>query len=90
MSRTIQIRNVPDDVHEKLKARAARQGRSLSAMLLRELTRFAETLTVEEFTERIRKRERAAATEGQESLGDISAETIVGIIREARGPLPSE
>ncbi len=33
----LQIRNVPDDVHRHLKARAAMEGRSLSEFALREL-----------------------------------------------------
>jgi plasmid stability protein len=34
MSNLIQIRNVPEDVSERLKARAAAQGRSLNAYML--------------------------------------------------------
>jgi hypothetical protein len=30
----IQIRNVPDDLHRSLKARAAREGRTLSDLIL--------------------------------------------------------
>ena len=50
----IQIRNVPPDVHRMLKARAAKQGRSLSEYLLDELERLARTLTIDELEERIR------------------------------------
>lgn len=39
MSTMIQVRNVPDDLHRKAKARAALEGLSLSAYLLRELER---------------------------------------------------
>jgi antitoxin FitA len=42
MTRTIQIRNVPDEVHRALRTRAAAAGRSLSDYLLEELTRVAE------------------------------------------------
>jgi plasmid stability protein len=42
MSRTIQIRDVPDEVHRTLRSRAAAAGLSLSAYLLAELTRVAE------------------------------------------------
>ena len=42
MNRTIQIRDVPEDVHRTLRARAAAAGLSLSAYLLAELTRVAE------------------------------------------------
>lgn len=36
--KTIQIRNVPDDVHRALRTRAAAAGVSLSALALEELT----------------------------------------------------
>lgn len=80
MSKMIQIRNVPDDVHKKLKAKAARQGLSLSEMLLREATLLAGRPTFEELSERISRREPVNTT----------AEEIVQIIREARGPLPGQ
>lgn len=51
MSKMIQIRNVPDWLHRKLKARAAAEGMSLSDYLIRELTREAERPTVAEFRE---------------------------------------
>lgn len=37
MSKMIQIRNVPDDVHRALKARSALAGVSLSDLILKEL-----------------------------------------------------
>ena len=37
MSSMIQIRNVPDDLHRRMKARAALEGKSLSEYLLAEL-----------------------------------------------------
>ena len=51
MPKMIQIRNVPDALHRKLKARAAAEGMSLSDYLIRELTREAERPTVAEFRE---------------------------------------
>ena len=80
MPKMIQIRNVPDDVHKKLKAKAARQGLSLSEMLLREATLLAGRPTFEELSEKISRSERVNTT----------AEEIVQIIREARGPLPNQ
>lgn len=41
MSKMIQIRNVPDAVHRRLKARAALEGRTLSEYLLAQLDRVA-------------------------------------------------
>ena len=61
MSKMIQIRNVPDDLHRKLKIRAAEQGLSLSEYLLRMAEREANTLTIEELSERIRRRGRVAS-----------------------------
>jgi antitoxin FitA len=58
MSTMIQIRNVPDDLHRKLKSRAALEGVSLSDYLLREVRRIAERPTVEEMRERLHRRPR--------------------------------
>ena len=52
MSKMIQVRNVPEQVHRVLKARAARQGMSLSDFIKRELARVAERPTTEEWLER--------------------------------------
>ena len=54
----IQIRNVPEDVHRTLKARAAKEGLSLSEYLLREAVDLAERPTMAEMIERIRSRPR--------------------------------
>ncbi len=56
MSKMIQIRNVPDAVHRRLKSRAASAGLSLSEYLLREVTRSAEAPSDEELWERLRGR----------------------------------
>ncbi len=58
MSRMIQIRNVPDDVHRRLKIRAAREGLTLSDLLAREARRLADQPTVEEMRERLLSRPR--------------------------------
>lgn len=58
----IQIRDVPEDVHRILKARAAATGRSLSDYVLREITRVARTPTPEELDERIRARAAAGVS----------------------------
>lgn len=58
----IQIRNVPDSLHRRLKARAAVAGRSLSDYLLAEIERVASLPTREEMLERIHKRSRVALT----------------------------
>ena len=72
----IQIRNVPEAVHRRLKARAAMAGLSLSDMLLREAMALAETPTVEELRARL-----AALTPAQP--GESAAEAVRAE-REAR------
>ena len=58
MSRMIQIRNVPDALHRKLKVRAAGGGQTLSDYLLVELERLAARPTRDEMLERIHGRRR--------------------------------
>jgi plasmid stability protein len=53
MSKMIQVRNVPDTLHRRLKSKAAREGLSLSDFLLREMEHVAEILTNEEILERL-------------------------------------
>ncbi|MCI0342386.1 MAG: hypothetical protein L0216_14800 [Planctomycetales bacterium] len=60
MPSMVQIRNVPDDLHRKAKVRAAEAGLSLSAYLLRELRRLLASPTIEEISERARRRPRIA------------------------------
>lgn len=62
--KTIQIRNVPDEVHRRLKARAAIEGRSLTELALAELTRSLERPTRRELLERIASREPVAIPGG--------------------------
>ncbi len=49
MSSMIQIRNVPDELHRELKARAARSGMTLSDFLLGELRTLAVRPTMREW-----------------------------------------
>jgi antitoxin FitA len=58
MSTMIQIRNVPDSLHRRLKARAALSGRSLSDYVLAELRRSLDRPTRAEILERIAARGR--------------------------------
>jgi plasmid stability protein len=74
----IQIRNVPDDLHRRLKSRAALAGMSLSDYLLKEIREVAERPTMEEMRARLATRSRVEPTE---SPADV--------IRALRGPLPS-
>ena len=53
----IQIRNVPDRLHRRLKARAAMAGLSLSDYVKSELERVAATPTVEELFRAIERQD---------------------------------
>ena len=55
----IQVRNVPDAVHRKPKARAALAGMSLPAYALRELESGLEQPTTAELVERLSSRKPA-------------------------------
>lgn len=52
--KSLQIRNVPDEAHRRLKARAALEGKSLSEFALGELLRSLQRPTVEELAARVR------------------------------------
>ena len=56
----IQIRNVPDALHRRLKARAALAGMSLSDYLLSEIRYVAERPTLDELRARLRSRTETA------------------------------
>lgn len=72
MSIMIQIRNVPDELHREVKARAARAGMSLSDYLLDLLRRTAERPEREELLRRVR--ERAPVYSGELSADAVRAE----------------
>jgi len=78
--KAIQIRDVPDDVHAVLRTRAAAAGMSMSEYLRSELVTIAEKPTMEELYARIRTR----------PPNSVTRQSIVDIIREARGPIPPE
>jgi plasmid stability protein len=56
MPKMIQVRNVPDSLHRKLKSRAAMEGISLSDLVLKEMEHIAERPTMKELFERIASR----------------------------------
>jgi hypothetical protein len=57
MSKMIQLRHVPEELHRKLKARAAMEGLSLSDYLLQEVERLAERPTLHDLRRRLAHRE---------------------------------
>jgi plasmid stability protein len=71
--RTIQVRNVPDDVHRVLRSRAAAAGVSLSDYALRELARVAERPRVADLLTTARMR-----------AGGAPQEAIVDAVRAGR------
>lgn len=75
MSKMIQIRNVPDDVHRALKIRAAAEGISLSDYIKRDLEELAKQATLEEIFADARARGESG----------ITAEEIVSDLRQMRG-----
>lgn len=76
MSKMIQIRNVPDDVHRTIKARAAAAGMSLSDYLKRDLERQALRPPMDEFLRALE----------DDTPVEMSAEAIVAAIHEGRRP----
>ena len=54
MSVMVQIRNVPAELHRRLKARAAMEGMSMSDYVLRELKKALDRPTREEILDRLR------------------------------------
>ena len=56
MSVTVQIRNVPSEMHRELKARAALEGMSLSDYLVRVLRQALERPSLEQMRERLSRR----------------------------------
>jgi antitoxin FitA len=52
----VQVRDVPDDVHRRLKAQAALAGQSLNEYLLARMSELARLPTVPELAQRIRER----------------------------------
>lgn len=69
----VQIRNVPMELHRRLKARAALEGLSMSDFVLREVTRALERPSRAEVIARLRSRPRL-------KLGD----EVITALREER------
>jgi plasmid stability protein len=73
MSKMVQVRDVPDRVHSTLKARAAREGMSLSDFIKRELERTAERPSMLEWLER-----------AQQTKANATKRTAAQSVRELR------
>lgn len=68
MGSLLQIRDVPDDARRALKARAAQQGESLNAYLLKLISREVARPTVREVLERAVKRAEQGSSSSVEAL----------------------
>ena len=68
MTKMIQIRNVPDELHRTLKVRAASLGMSLSDYLLSEIEQVAKKPTMQEWLERVGSREPVEVDERPEVI----------------------
>ncbi len=64
----IQVRNVPDGLHRALKERAAREGTTLSDLILGDLPRLAHRPSPEQLLARIRARESVAGPPAAELI----------------------
>lgn len=79
MSRVIQIRDVPDDLHEALRAAARERGQSLAKFALVELEQAARrSRSVRRNAEVIRRTQAAIG-------GGVSRDEILAALREERG-----
>jgi len=71
---SIQIKNVPEDVHRILRARAAARGQSLQEYLLARLTEDAREEPLNSWLDRV----------GTRSGGSVSAQVSGGAFRDVR------
>jgi len=74
MTKTIQVRDLPDEVHRRLRVRAAEAGLSLSEYLRQEITHLSSRPTVREFL--------ARAARGATS--ELPTEEAVAAVRQDR------
>lgn len=70
----IQIKNVPQELHARLRERARREKRNLSEYVLNVLERDLSLPTTREWLDRV----------GQDPASDITSEEIVNTIHEGR------
>jgi antitoxin FitA len=75
MSKMIQIRNVPDEMHRTLKLRATAAGMTLSDFLKQELGRMTTRPSMEEIDARIQAR----------GPSKVRTKNVVQALRESRG-----
>ena len=72
----IQVRDVPEEIHNTLKARAASEGMSLSDFIKKELERVAERPTMREWLDRTQR--------AKPILKKSSAASVIRQLRDTR------
>lgn len=77
MPKTVQIRDIDDNVYEALVRRAAEAGLTVPDLLRREATRLARRPSMSEWLERTRRRP-----------SEVSRAEILEALDEIRGPRP--
>jgi antitoxin FitA len=77
MPKTVQIRDIDDDVYLALTRRAAEAGLTVPDLLRREAARLAARPTVDEWLARTRRRP-----------SDVSTADVMDALDELRGPWP--
>ena len=78
MSKTLQIRDVPDETYQRLVQRAAESGITVPELLRREVDKLAGRLTSREWLERTRR-----------LSGPVRESEVVDSLDETRGPWPN-
>lgn len=79
MPKTIQIRDVDDDVYRVLAARAGEAGISVPELLRAEVTRIAARPSPQEWLQRTRRRD---------GNNDVTRLEVIATLDEHRGPWP--
>jgi hypothetical protein len=77
MPKTVQIRDIDDEVYAELAKRAAEAGLTVPDLLRREATRLASRPSVDEWLARTRRRPST-----------IDRQTVLDTLDELRGPWP--
>jgi len=78
MPKTVQIRDIDDDVYETLKRRAAEDGITVPELLRRTATDLASRPSMKQWLSQVRRG----------PFNDVPTATVVAIMDEWRGPWP--
>jgi len=78
VSKTIQIRDVPDETYQRLVQRAAETGQSVPDLLRKEVEKLASRLSTREWLDR-----------AERMGGPVRSSDVVDLLDEARGPWPT-